>query len=497
VSNASFAYDVGIMMRLGAVALLCISAAGADWPQFRGPNGSGTAETDALPVDFGPARNVAWKTEIPPGHSSPVIAGDRIFLTAFYGGVRTDAGREKVVDEGGKLYTICLDLRNGKILWKKEVPRPRLERYQPTNSPASPSPVTDGKSVFVFFGDFGLLAYDMNGKELWQRPLGPFNNVNGHGSSPVLVDEFVVLLCDQDTGSYLLAVEKETGRTAWKTERPDVTRSYSTPAVLRPKSGPPELIVPGSYQLASYNARTGERLWWIQGMSWQPKSTPIVDGDVVYAHWWEHGGEAEQPTETPTYEDTLARFDSNRDKLLSAEEFAAEPRVQKTFYTIDLASDGLVDERDWNFYRERVAARNALIAVRHGPRGDLTGSSSVLWRLQKFLPNVPSPLLYRSTLYLVKDGGILTTLDPATGRILKQGRLPGALDTYYASPIAGAGHVYFVSQNGKMTVVKAGGEWEVAASIDFEEECYATPAIVDNSLYVRTRSALYCFTAKR
>ena len=211
---------------------------------------------------------------LPAGHSSPVISGDRIFLTGAEGGKRAEAGRQKIVDEGGALYTICLDRRTGKILWKREVHAPRLERYQPTNSPASPSPVTDGKSVYVFFGDFGLVSYSVDGTERWHVPLGPFNNVNGHGSSPILFENLLILLCDQDTNSYLLAVNKNTGRTEWKVERPESTRSYSTPSILRPKKGPAEVIVPGAYQLTSYNAATGEKLWWIHGVSWQPKSSP-------------------------------------------------------------------------------------------------------------------------------------------------------------------------------------------------------------------------------
>jgi outer membrane protein assembly factor BamB len=222
----------------------------------------------------------------------------------------------------------------------------------------------------------------------------------------------------------------------------------------------------------------------------------VIDGDTIYAHWWEGGGEAEQPTETPTFDQTLARYDANRDRFLTVDEFASEPRMQKSFYLLDLAGDGRVDERDWEFYRARRASRNTLIAVRHGGRGDLTGSPNVLWRMQKFLPNVPSPLVYRGVLYIVKDGGILTSLDPKTGKILKQGRLTGAVDTYYASPVGGAGHVYLLSQAGKLTVLRAGEEWEIVAQSDFEDECYATPAIVGNSMYVRTRSALYAFNAE-
>jgi outer membrane protein assembly factor BamB len=483
------------MTRPIATLALVASAGFAQWSQFRGPNGSGVSSSTSLPVNIGPEKNVAWKTALLPGHSSPVLSGDRIFLTAAELGTKVDAGSGKIVDQGGHLYTICLDRGTGKILWKREAPRPRLERYQPTNTPASPSPVADAKRVYVFFGDFGLLAYDFDGAEQWRLPLGPFNNQNGHGSSPILVDGLLVLLCDQDTDSYLLGVDKETGRVKWKTPRPDVTRSYSTPAVFRPDGKPPELIVPGSYQLASYDARTGEKLWWILGMSWQPKSTPVVDGNVLYAHWWENGGESEQPSETPTFAEMLARFDANHDGKISFEEFASEPRMQRGFADNDLAGDGFIDERDWNFYRARRAARNALIAVRNGGRGDLTDSPNILWRMQKYLPNVPSPLLYKGVLFLIKDGGILTTVDPKTGQILKQGRLPGALDTYYASPVGGAGHVYLLSQSGKLTVIAAAAQWEVEASADFDDECFATPALAGRFIYLRTRSALYAFAA--
>ncbi len=479
---------------IGAI-LFALPLFPADWPSFRGLNASGVAAASRLPVKFGPKTSVVWKTELPPGHSSPVIAGDRIFLTAADGGKRSDAGREKVVDQGGRLVTICLDRKTGRILWRREAPRPRLERYQPTNSPASPTPVIDAGNVYVFFGDFGLISYTVQGTERWRLPLGPFNNVNGHGSSPIVYGRNVILLCDQDTDSYLLAVDKNSGKSAWKVERPEATRSYTTPAILKPAAGPAELIVPGAYQLTSYEAETGRKLWWIRGLSWQPKSSPVIDGDMIYAHWWEYGGEAEQATETPGWSETLAKYDANKDGKLTESEFASEPRIQKGFYTIDLNSDGFVDERDWEFYRARRESRNRLIAVRHGGHGDLT-TTNVVWSMQKFLPNVPTPLLFDGVLYIVKDGGIVSSLNPKSGEILKQGRLTGALDTYYSSPVGAAGKVYMISQQGKAVVLKAGAQWEILAVNDMEEECYATPAIVDDRIYLRTNSALYCFAER-
>lgn len=477
-----------MMQRLIVFIIVMVPAATAQWSQFRGPNGSGISDSSKLPVSFSPTTGVAWKTELPAGHSSPIVFGDRIFLTAAEGGTRTEIAVGRVLYKDGKLYTICLDRRSGAVLWKREAPRPRLEQFQPTNSPASPSPVADKESVYVFFGDFGLLSYDFKGKERWRLPLGPFNNPNGHGSSPILVDDLLILLCDQDSGSYLLAVDKKSGRVRWKTDRPEVTRSYSTPGVVKRTNGTTELIVPGSYTLISYNVTNGEKLWAIGGLSWQPKSTPVVDGDIVYAHWWENGGEAETATDTPAFSEILAKFDANGDRKIARDEFASDPRLQRGFVDNDLAGDGFVDEKDWSFYIARRASRNALLAV--GPGG------KELWRMQKFLPNAPSPLLYQGVLYLIKDGGILTAVEAKTGQILKQGRLPDALDTYYASPVAGAGHVYLLSKGGKMTVVKAGREWEIVALNDFEEESFATPAIVGDSIYVRTRSALFCFRAQ-
>ena len=214
--------------------LILASATAAEWPQFRGPNGSGVSEATSLPVHFGPSQSVVWKTPLPSGHSSPVIWGDRIFLTGGVGGKKADAGRDKIVDEGGKLYTICLDRRTGKILWQKDVPRPRLERYQPTNSPASGSPVTDGKLVFVFFGDFGLIAYNFDGVEQWRKPMGPFNNVNGHGSSPILYKDMVIMLADQDTDSYLVAVDKASNSCASLRDVPPCSALCPKPCPPRP-----------------------------------------------------------------------------------------------------------------------------------------------------------------------------------------------------------------------------------------------------------------------
>jgi len=389
--------------------LMATSVPAADWPQFRGLNGLGVSADKHLPVQFSPQKNVVWKTDLPPGHSSPILVGPRIFVTAY---------------EGEKLFTIALDRATGKILWRREAPRPRHEYMQDTNSPASGSPVSDGRSVYVFFGDFGILCYGVDGEDRWRVPLGPFNNANGHGSSPVLIDDMLIMICDQDTDSYVLALDKETGKVRYRIERPEVTRSYSIATVYRPKGGPAELIIPGSYLIIAYNLTTGEKLWWVRGMSWQQKSVAVVDGDMGYVCGWESGGDTATPAESPTWEEALKRYDADHDGKLTPAEVIREFR---NFGEYDLDRDQTLNEREWNFYRARKASQNVFVAIRAGGRGDVT-DKRVLWRYRKALPNVPSPLLYEGVLYLVRDGGIMTSLNPRTGEPLKVDRVRGALD---------------------------------------------------------------------
>jgi outer membrane protein assembly factor BamB len=273
--------------------------------------------------------------------------------------------------------------------------------------------------------------------------------------------------------------------------RPEVTRSYSTPTVYEPEDEPTELIVPGSYYLTSYSAETGEKLWWVSHMSWQPKSVPVIHNGLLIANSVEPAG-AGATGSVVSFAELLAEADRDSDDRVSEAELkVARPRMR--FETTDLDSDGQLDVRDWEFYVARRTARNRMVAVRLGGRGDLTDSDRVVWSLERFLPNVPSPLIYEGILYLVKDGGILSSLDPETGEIFKQGRLGDAIDTYYASPVAADGKVYLISVSGQATALQAGAQWEILSSSNFEDAANATPAIRDGRIYLRTKSALYCF----
>jgi hypothetical protein len=206
---------------------------------------------------------------------------------------------------------------------------------------------------------------------------------------------------------------------------------------------------------------------------------------------WDVGGDA--PSETMPWEEALAKHDANKDGLISPQEIWS---VFRNFGEYELDRDGLMNEREWNFYRARTGAANNLMAVRAGGRGDVT-DSRVLWRFTKSLPYVPSPLLYENVLYLVKDGGVVTTLNPKNGSILQQGRLPKAIEHYWSSPVAGDGKVYMLSEMCKLTVLRAGEKLAILATNDLDDHCFATPAIADSRIYLRTRSALYCFGSKK
>jgi len=311
-------------------------------------------------------------------------------------------------------------------------------------------------------------------------------------SSPIVAEGMVVLLCDQDTNSFLIAVDKDSGKTCWKTDRPEVIQGFSTPVLYHPPEGQPQLIVPGSFQLIAYSLSTGQKLWWIQGLSWQPKTVPLLGRDVLYVHWsaWGTGDPGNQVV-MPEFDEVLREHDSNHDGRLSIEE-ATGPNLKESWQVVDLDKNGTLDKKEWDSYRSMLTGQNGLFAIRPGGRGDVT-ATNILWRYWKSLPSVSSPLLYNGVIFMVKDGGVVTSLDASTGTVLKQGRLPDGLESYFSSLVAADEKVFLGSATGKVTVLKAKGEWEILAVNDLGEECFATPAISEGNIYIRTRNNLYCF----
>jgi outer membrane protein assembly factor BamB len=249
------------------------------------------------------------------------------------------------------------------------------------------------------------------------------------------------------------------------------------------------VIVLGSPTVDAYSLDKGERLWWVTRIGAYPKGVPVLGTGMVYV--MADGGE--DPF-LPPFDESLKQSDSNKDQRIHRDEVKSNKDALEHFGWLDANNDDYIDRAEWDFVRNSTTSGHGLTAVRLAGRGDLT-SSNVVWSLKKSYPSIPAPLIYRGVMYLMKEGGIVSSLDPASGQILKQGRTPDAIEEYYASPVAADGKIFLVSASGKVTVLKADAQWEILAMNDLDEEVWATPAIAGGNLYIRTRNALYSFGA--
>ncbi len=456
-------------------AMLCVLSLpplrASDWPRFRGPNGAGISPDSALPAVIDKDKNVLWSVVTPKGNSSPAVLGGRVFITAH---------------EKDERIVLCFDAASGKRIWRKSVAKVRDETFHPRNGPATPTPATDGRNIFVFFPEFGLLAYDRDGKELWATPLGPFTAIQGLAASPIYVDGKVVLLVDTPEEAYITAFDAQTGRRVWKTERPTgVLGSYATPTLYAREGQPTEIVVAGAVELTGYAAETGERFWWVHGVTVFPTAPPFVAGDSVYTV---------EPVERgwPPFSSILPKLDKDKDGRIAIAEAASDPIWARSLIGIDRNAgngDGVVTAEEYEVAASGIVG-GGLTRTRIGGRGDISGN--VLWRFPKGMPSLAGALLYQEILYVVR-AGIVSTFDPATGKLLRQERVKDAAGDYYASPVAGDGKIYLVNLEGRVTVLKAGADWEAISSGDLDEQVIATPAISDGRVYIRTEGRLFCF----
>lgn len=447
------------------MVIASLFAMAADWTQFRGPNGSGVGEGSGYPIEFHATRNFIWKAELPRGLSSPVIRGDRIYLTGL---------------DGGQLVTLALDRTTGKLAWKSAVPRQRAEKLHQLNHAASPSVAADARNVVVFFPDFGLINYTPKGKEQWRVAMGPFDNLYGMGASPVLAGDRVVLVCDQNRNSFIAAYALRNGEQLWRTARPEAQSGHSTPVIHRNW-----IIAPSSFRMDAYDLATGKSAWGVDGLPGEMKSVPVIDGDLVYVHGFNTPeNDPGRMIAVPDFDVALREKDENKNGTLSKAE-APTKHVERLFQFLDLNGDGEMDRAEWAAYKRTMLSENALLAYRIG--GELA------WKFQRSIPQLPSPLVYQGVLYMINEAGVLTTLDAKTGALHKQARLRGESDRYYASPVAADGKVYVASHTGVVSVLRAGPDQELLAANRVDDEILATPGLVDGRVYVRTRSGLWCF----
>jgi outer membrane protein assembly factor BamB len=465
------------LFSVALVASYVAAATAGEWPLFRGMQSSGRAVgSHPLPAELGPDAKAAWKTPLPPGHSSPAISADRIFLT----GVRAE-----------RLVVLALDRATGKSLWEVDVPHAKLEAIHQIGSHAQSSPATDGERVVSFFGSSGLFCHDRDGKLLWKQTMGPFNNDFGAASSPIIEGDRVILCQDHDTGSFLMAVDKRTGKTLWRTDRSEFPRNFCTPVIWN-NQGRRQIVVAATLRVVGYNLEDGQEAWTVRGISRTVCMTPAVGEDNrLYVAGWAAGGDKDAPIRVAPFGEVIGQLDANKNGTLEESEFAEGP-IKQRFGQVDRDNNDRLDQAEYDYFRDLFErGRNVVIAINPGPNGDAT-STHVAWEHDRFVPFCASPLAYQGLVFTVKDGGIVSCLDAKTGKASKTGRLPKT-NNYYASPVAGDGKIYFLNQEGQLTVVSAEPEWKPLHTADFGEPTYATPALLDGRVYLRTASALYCF----
>jgi len=425
-----------------------------------------------MPVHFGPSSNVLWQCRIPSGHSSPCVWRDRIFLTGF---------------ENEELRILCLDRQTGRIVWQKSLPPGKLERSGRLSNPASSTQTTDGRRLFTYFGSFGLLCHDFDGQEQWRLPLPTPLTQHGASSSPVLANGLVLLLRDQDAGSHLMAVDAPTGRVAWKAERPWARRGFSTPLVIH--EGQRRLaITAGTLRLSAYDTATGREVWSTSGLPNEMCSSPVAGEGLIFAAGWTPGSGVPR---MPAFE-TLLEGDRNKDQRIQRDEAPNGPARQH-FHYIDADRDGTLSREEWDSMADIFnRSSNALLAVRPGGQGDVS-ATHVRWRQQRGLPYVPTPLYHQGRVHLVKNGGLVSCFKAATGEVLYQEERVGAIGDYYASPIAAGDRICVASQPGTLVIFEAADSLKILARNVLGEEVLATPAVVEDTLYVRTAMRLYAF----
>jgi outer membrane protein assembly factor BamB len=491
--NTTFWFkDEFMSMRFAFVVALTLSTTtqaaetSLAWPQFRGPDGSGVASEAKPPIEFGPDKNVKWKVPAPSGLSSPIVAGDKLAITAF---------------DGGKLYTIAYNRDDGAEAWRAEAPTEKIEPFnQSEGSPAASTPATDGEHIVSYFGSCGLFCYDLAGKELWKREMPAVETLGNFGSgvSPIIADDMVILLRDEPKDPKIIALDLATGDPKWERKR-DTKVSYSTPAVWSTPAGK-QVAAPGAMRMIGYDLKSGEEKWHVEGMPSASCASPVTADGILYFAAWSPGASDDKEFQMPNYDQLLKGEggDADGDGVVSREE-AQKGQLKDFFDNQDANHDGKLTREEWQTMLDFLAAgKNSAFALKPGGSGDVT-KTHMLWQKTKGLPYVPSAIVYHGQCLMVKDGGIVTAYDAKTGDELYQKRAV-ASGSYYASPVAANGHIYFTSlKDGAVTVLKGGAPQPevVAKNPPLDERVAATPAIADDVMYIRTAGHLYAFAEKK
>jgi outer membrane protein assembly factor BamB len=435
----------------GVSAVTAQTQAPMVWPGFRGPNAAGVAEGQNLPQtwDGVTGTNVKWKVDVAGlAHSSPIVYGDRLFLTTAISSLPNATFRPGLYGDGTasedksthRWVVMAIDRRTGRTMWERVAYEgPPKQKRHIKSTYASSTPASDGRYVVALFGSQGLYAYDMTGKLIWQRDLGRMDVGAydlpdyewGTASSPIIYKDLAIVQCDQQKGSFIEAFNLRTGVTVWKTMREELP-SWGTPTVYQPQRRPigPELVTNASNFIRGYDPSTGKELWRLGGSSKITAPTPIFTDDYI------------------------------------------------------LVASGRRDEKP-------------IFVIRPGSRGDITladgatSNNSVVWSKRGRGPYMPTPIIYNGIAYVLGNDGIFDAYELATGNEVYRQRIPHKGSGFSASPVIADGHIILSSEDGDMFVVPAGRSFSVSTANPMGEALMATPAIVGGTMYVRGEKHLF------
>ena len=464
----------------------------------------------SYPLDID-AENQKWKISVPQGNSSPVIWGSKIFLTGV---------------EDGRLVTFAIDSQSGDLLWKKRAPEVAFGKVHTANTPAASSPCTDKKHVYSYFGSYGLLCYDHNGKEVWRKTISPPKSLYGMSTSPIAFNDNVILVLDDDKNlpgselsrSKVVCYSGATGDIIWETPRPYNRSNWSTPMIWT-HGNVQELIILGNGRVYGYNPLNGEEIWYVNGFSRETIAVPVSGEKYLFVSASMRGGRGDVKLDPEPFWKAALQFDANGDGKVAKSEIThdftipfrpelplghpgfgmplppdPEKRKQrqlKLFGWRDHNQDGFWTKEEFIADMSVGHGRPNLLAIRPGGRGDAT-ESHVQWKIAKGIPEIPSPIHYENRIYMVRDGGVITCVNPETGEFIYQRRLD-AMGHYAASPIAANGAIYTISSLGVLTILQAGDEFKILHQVDLETKVTSTPAFDKDSIYIRSEDALYGF----
>ncbi|HEX4951459.1 MAG TPA: PQQ-binding-like beta-propeller repeat protein [Blastocatellia bacterium] len=444
---------LGAFLLVGGTVAQKNSTNASHWPQWRGPDFNGMARGDA-PTKWSDTENVKWKAAIPGrGHSTPVVWGDKIFLTTAIPTGQTAAAPAQAAPQGGggrgggrggpgggaganqehQFVVMCLDKKTGKILWQKvaKTAVPHEGYHGMYGSFASNSPVTDGRNVYAFFGSRGVYCYDLNGKLVWQKDFNVQMQMHlqfGEGTAAVLEGDKLLLNFDHKGGSFIVALDKATGKEIWNTKREEIS-NWSAPLVVA-HGGQKQVIVSATTKVRSYNLNDGKLIWECAGLGMNTIPAPVHQDGIVYV------------------------------------------------------MSGFRDPK--------------LLAIKLGKEGNLTGTDAVLWSETRGLSYTPSPVLFDGKLYTLTDNGMISCFDAKTGKpYYHQQRLPKPYN-FKSSPVGANGKLYLATEDDDVVILKLGEKFEVVATTTLTDQVFiASPVIVNGEIFLRGQNTLFCISEKK